>query len=384
MPTTPPALPAPTELPTQLPAREKAREEREEREAQENEAQHGAEAAEQAEAAEAAAQAELERPAECMFGGRPSACSGDAECNRQVLPELGLLEKEPLVPRLHPSPAQPERKRARAEEGMDEQEEEERALRWVQEGAPGSSAPRQHQEDGTGAPGHRAASRVPRLEEQEQCNAAVGKPLVTEAEGVRLRLSSSNISGYLGVYYKKTCKKTPWVASFRQDSTTEISLGTYATAVEAAVAASRYRDEIGGRIGGGAGGSGADRWEDRGTARGWSWSAWVPPAGGRPRKVLGSVAGPVPPAPAHLVWECVQVINEEGWQRLERGLTTSRGGQQQPVLQLNDKPAWLPPDRVPPSQPDPCMMTDSTTPGPTPSIPIFDALNCEHHPTDGT
>lgn len=50
----------------------------------------------------------------------------------------------------------------------EEQAEEEQARLWAEEGAPSGSAAQQHQEDGTGAPAHRAPSRAPRPEEAQK------------------------------------------------------------------------------------------------------------------------------------------------------------------------------------------------------------------------
>ena len=88
-----------------------------------------------------------------------------------------------------------------------------------------------------------AARQEPRAEEEEeQCYAAAGKPLVTEAEGVQLRLSSKSNTGYLGVCFLVYRGRRPFLASTSMQGKF-LNLGYYDTAVEAAVAASRYHDE---------------------------------------------------------------------------------------------------------------------------------------------
>ncbi|EOD04081.1 hypothetical protein EMIHUDRAFT_466286 [Emiliania huxleyi CCMP1516] len=65
--------------------------------------------------------------------------------------------------------------------------------------------------------------------------AALATPLATEAEGLRLHLSSSNVTGYMGV-------TEPSSGRFRAQHRAggrQVSLGTFATAVEAAVAYAR-------------------------------------------------------------------------------------------------------------------------------------------------
>ncbi|EOD16510.1 hypothetical protein EMIHUDRAFT_119013 [Emiliania huxleyi CCMP1516] len=78
---------------------------------------------------------------------------------------------------------------------------------------------------------------IGRLEEEEAEEAAEEVPIVTEADGMRLHLSPNSATGYLGVYLErgKFCAQT----KVGGRGAPRIFLGSFGTAVEAAVAYAR-------------------------------------------------------------------------------------------------------------------------------------------------
>ena len=86
-----------------------------------------------------------------------------------------------------------------------------------------------------------------------------GEELATEAEGLQLKLSSKSNSGYQGVYGRGGRFEASHYLDYKR-----ISLGVYATALEAAVAVARHLQTVASGTGGEGGGNGGTGGKDRG------------------------------------------------------------------------------------------------------------------------